>query len=77
MWFRPIRLAVAHERQKLVTRLLVVPERTQHGAGNGLPVLLLHAAHLHAKVPGLDNDPHPFGTDLLLDSWAIWLVMRS
>src|SRR6516162_8003182 len=48
----------AHQRQELVARLLVVPERSQHRAGHRLPVLFLHSAHLHAQVPRLNDHSH-------------------
>src|SRR6266852_4788746 len=45
----------AHERQKFVARLLIVAESAEHGAGHCGPVLLLHAAHLHAEMASFDN----------------------
>jgi len=38
------------QRQELVAGLGVLPEDPQHGAGDGLTVYLLHAAHQHAHV---------------------------
>src|ERR1700676_5459448 len=56
----------SHQRQELVAGLLVVPERAEHRARHGLPVLLFHAAHLHAQVPRLDDHPNPLRRQPLL-----------
>src|SRR5205807_5080852 len=45
----------AHEREKLVARLLIVTESAEHGASDGLSMLFFHAAHLHAEMAGFDN----------------------
>ena len=42
-------------------------ERAKHGAGDGLAVLLFHAAHLHAEVAGFNDDADAFGTDFFFD----------
>ena len=57
----------AYESEKLVAGLLVVAETAEHGAGDGLAVLLFDAAHLHAEVARFDDHADAFGTDLFLD----------
>src|SRR5204863_9265900 len=42
-----VRLA-ADQREEFVAGLFVFAESAEHGAGNGLAVLLLYTAHLHA-----------------------------
>ena len=42
-------------------------ERTKHGAGDGLAVLLFHAAHLHAEVARFDDNANAFGADFFFD----------
>src|SRR6476620_7250141 len=44
------------EAEKLVSRLRIIPERTDQRAGDRLRVLLLDTAHHHAQVHGLDDD---------------------
>ncbi len=44
------------EAEELVSRLRIIPERAEQGAGNRLRILLLDAAHHHAEVHGLDDD---------------------
>src|SRR5713226_5034787 len=56
----------AHERQKFVARLLIVAESAEHGAGHCGPVLLLHAAHLHAEMASFDNHADTLGGDFFL-----------
>src|SRR5690606_23328881 len=54
--------AIGHrEPQELLTRLQVLQEHAAHRAGDRLRVLLLHAAHHHAQVVGLDDDAHALG----------------
>src|SRR3974390_331749 len=48
----------AYQRQELIARLLVVAERSQPRARHRLPMLLLHASHLHAQVPRFNDHPH-------------------
>src|SRR5258706_12646193 len=57
----------SNERQKFFARLLVVAERAEHRAGDGLAVLLLHAPHLHAKMARLDNHAAALRRDFLFD----------
>src|SRR5882724_12178458 len=57
----------SNERQKFFARLLVVAERAEHRAGDGLAVLLLHAAHLHAKMARFDNHADALRRDFLFD----------
>src|SRR5712692_9521939 len=57
----------AHQRQKLIPRLLIVTERAEHGAGHRRAVLLLHAAHLHAEMAGFDNHANTLWSDFFLD----------
>src|SRR5581483_10357608 len=56
-----------HEREEFVACLLVVAERSKHGAGDGLAELLFHAAHLHAKMARLDNDPDALRREVFFD----------
>src|SRR5881296_4054547 len=42
--------AAVHQSEKLVPGLRVLEQRTPQRAGDGLRVLLLHAAHHHAEV---------------------------
>ena len=42
-------------------------ERTKHGAGDGLAVLLFDAAHLHAEVARFNDHANAFGADFFLD----------
>src|SRR2546430_14827065 len=44
-----------NEREKFIARLLVVAESAEHGAGDGLAMLFLNAAHLHAQMAGFDD----------------------
>src|SRR6202158_2353798 len=57
----------AHECEKLVPRLLIVAKCAEHGAGDGLAMLLFHAAHLHAEMAGFDNHADAFRADFFLD----------
>src|SRR6202022_2864757 len=43
-------------------------EDAQHAAGEDPAVLLLHAAHLHAEVIGLDDDAHPDRLEVFLQA---------
>src|SRR5580704_12532821 len=58
---------VVGEPQKLIARLRVVTEAAAQGAGDGLGVLLLHAAHHHAQVLGLDDDADAARAERLLE----------
>jgi len=60
-------LLPAHEREKLVSRLLIVTESAKHGAGDGLAMLLFHAAHLHAQMAGFDNYADTLRSNFFLD----------
>src|SRR6266446_3305332 len=55
------------KRQKLIARLLIVTKRAEHGAGDGLAMLLFHAAHLHAQMAGFDNHANTLRSDFFLD----------
>src|SRR5438067_1032947 len=57
----------AHEREKLVSGLLIVTESAEHGASDGLPMLLFHSAHLHAEMAGFDNHADTLRSDFFLD----------
>src|SRR5438552_9628329 len=57
----------AHEREKLVAGLLIVTESAEHGASDGLPMLLFHSAHLHAEMAGFDNHADTLRSDFFLD----------
>src|SRR5205807_9228410 len=57
----------AHEREKLVARLLIVTESAEHGASDGLSMLFFHAAHLHAEMAGFDNHADTLRGDFFLD----------
>src|SRR4029077_4647264 len=59
--------SVSDQGQKFVAGLLVVPERTQHGAGNRLAVLFFDAAHLHTQVARFDDYADAFRADLFGD----------
>src|SRR6266849_3860984 len=61
-------LVLPHQGQKLIARLLVFPERSQHRAGHRLPMLLLHPAHLHAQVPRLNDHSDSLRRDFVLES---------
>src|ERR1700730_3745896 len=61
-------LFISNQREKLFARLHVFAERAEHGAGYGLRVLLLHAAHHHAQVPRFDHDAYTQRRNILLDS---------
>src|SRR5467141_985605 len=63
----PLALSGADQSEKLVPRLLIVTEGTKHGAGDGLAMLLFHAAHLHAEMAGFDNHADPLRSDFFLD----------
>src|ERR1700730_221113 len=60
-------LFAAHERQEFVAGLFVVAELTEHSAGHGLTVLLFYTAHLHAKMPGFDDDADALRSDFFFD----------
>src|SRR6266851_3594067 len=55
------------KRQKLIARLLIVTKRAEHGAGDGLAMLLFHAAHLHTQMAGFDNHANTLRSDFFLD----------
>src|SRR5258708_39731341 len=63
----PLALRGADEREELIARLLVVTKRAEHGASNGLPVLLFNAAHLHAEMAGFDDHANSLRSDFFLD----------
>src|SRR5215470_3950675 len=56
-----------YERKKFVACFFVVAECSQHGAGHGLAVLFLYAAHLHAKVTRFDDDAHALRRNFLFN----------
>src|SRR5437660_296090 len=55
------------ERQKFVACLFVVTESAEHRAGDGLTMLLFHAAHLHAEMASFDDYTHSLRSDFLLN----------
>src|SRR5260221_12703185 len=55
------------ERQKFFARLLVVAERAEHRAGDGLRVLFYQSAHLKAKMPRFDNPADALRCDFFFD----------
>ena len=57
----------ADKGKKLVARLLVMAEATQHGTGHGLAVLLFDAAHLHTEVTRLDDHANTLRADFFLN----------
>src|SRR6266478_1097831 len=63
----PLALRGADEREKLVTSLLVVTERAEHGARHCRTMLLFDAAHLHAEMAGFDDHADALRRDLFLD----------
>src|SRR5713226_6546850 len=63
----PLALSRADQRQKFVARLLIVTERTEHGAGDSLAMLFFHAAHLHAEMASFDNHADALRSDFFLD----------
>src|SRR5260370_7531727 len=60
-------ILAAHESEKFVACLLIVTESTKHGAGDGLAMLLFHAAHLHAQMAGFDDYADALRSDFFLD----------
>src|SRR2546430_6729406 len=40
---------------------------SEHGASDGLPMLLFHSAHLHAEMAGFDNHADTLRSDFFLD----------
>src|ERR1700694_1729739 len=63
----PLALSGADQRKKLVRRLRSVTEGAKHGAGDGLAMLLFHAAHLHAEMAGFDNHADTLRSNFFLD----------
>src|ERR1700674_2632484 len=63
----PLALSGTDEGEKLVARLLVVTEGTEHGAGHRRAVLLFHAAHLHTEMAGFDNHADTLRGDFFLE----------
>ena len=57
----------ADQREEFVAGLLVFTELAEHGAGDGLAVLLFHSAHLHAQVARFDDDADALRSDFFLD----------
>ena len=53
------------ERQRLGARRLAFLESAAHGAGGGGRAGLLHTAHAHAHVLGLQNHDHALRVQLL------------
>src|SRR5260221_7057646 len=49
--------------QKLGARPVVLPERAKHRARRRRRVLLLHPAHDHAEMAGLDHDAYSGGIE--------------
>src|SRR5258705_4628717 len=70
LYRRELGPSVSDQRQEFVARLLVVPERAEHGARDRLAVLLLYPAHLHAKMARFNDYAYAFGTDLLRDRFG-------
>src|SRR6266436_6199506 len=64
---RALALSGADEREKLVTSLLVVTERAEHGARHCRTMLLFDATHLHAEMAGFDDHADALRRDLFLD----------
>src|SRR5580698_673514 len=58
----------ADKRKEFVARLFIVPEAAEHCAGQRLAMLLLHPAHLHAKVARLNDHADTFWADFVLNS---------
>jgi hypothetical protein len=58
---------IPHQVQKLVPRVLIVFEGTQHRARYGHGILLLDPAHDHAQVLCFDDDCHSTGMNLVID----------
>src|SRR5260370_2273038 len=63
----PLAVSRADQREKLVARLLIVTESAEHSAGHCRTMLLLHAAHLHTEMAGLDNQANTVRSDFFLD----------
>jgi hypothetical protein len=59
--------SVIRQRQELVPRPLAIAERSQHRDRHRTGVLLLHAAHHPAEVPGLANHAHSHRVDHILN----------
>ena len=53
---------VTDEGQEFCPRFLFVAEAAQHGRGNSSRMLLLHAAHHHTQVAGLNDHAHSLKT---------------
>src|SRR5258708_13192614 len=70
LYRRELGPSVSDQRQEFVARLLVVPERAEHGARDRLAVLLLYPAHLHAKMARFNDYAYAFGADLLRDRFG-------
>lgn len=56
--------------EEFVSSVLIVFERSKHGAGHRNRVLLLNAAHDHAQMLGFDDDGNALRTDLLVDGFG-------
>ena len=56
---------------------LLCRKLTEHGAGDRLAVLLLHAAHLHAQMPCFNNHANAFRGDLGFDGLGDLAGQRS
>src|SRR3989338_2132042 len=55
----------ADQAQELGPRGALFTEQPQHARGRHDGILLLHPAHHHTQMPRLDDNPDPFGADLL------------
>lgn len=44
-----------------------MPKTSQHRAGNCLPMLFFHAAHLHAQMARLDDNSNTVWADFFLN----------
>src|SRR5271163_4747929 len=58
---------VANQRQKFVSRLLVLSKRAQHRAGRRDRILFFHASHHHAQMSSLDDHSYALWRKLFLD----------
>src|SRR5438552_6778119 len=59
-----------NEREKFITRLLVVGESGEHGAGDGLARLFINAARLNAQRAGFDDYAVALMSDFFMNGFS-------